>query len=236
MRELARLALSDDWTMAKGIEVLGAEDPDVAISAYEDGLVPLMEAESLERGRNGEFGPGMTALRTWLRPIAMKIAPTMETELSSDWLTAVAMALSDFPAKIAVQAARAALHIPMNYLNEVDGHVRVEAERLMERHRNALWRLRQMREEIERAARPPVPQLEAVEDVQPWTLEQARGTPAYLLDVGLRAGFISREIHDQVIAERQAVQGIEIFARILGSIAEAERIAAEAQPEPAGAT
>lgn len=186
MRDIAALALSDDWTMAEGIERLGDRSPCQAIAAYEAGMIPLVEAEP-------DFsGPGAKALRDWLKPIGMKLAPSMAPDVCSPWLTAVVMALSDFPAKVATQAARNAIRIPMQFLNEVDGHVRAEAEKLMERHRTALMRLRHMRDEIERAARPAQPQIAAPVDDAPMASNEIRALSPEFRRIGLAQGWITQ--------------------------------------------
>lgn len=187
MRELARLALSDEWTMAGGIALLGNNPAEAAIAAYDASLASLADTDPTLSGEAAR------ALRDWLKPIGMKIAPTMAPDVCSTWLTSVVMALSDFPPKVATQAARNAIHIPMQFLNEVDGHVRAEAERLMDRHRHALSRLRWMRDEIERAARPPVPMIEAPRADEPMTDAEIRALSPILRRIGLGQGWITQE-------------------------------------------
>lgn len=195
MREIARLALSDEWTMETGIKALNGCDPRQAIVAYEDSLTPLADAEP------SFDGPASKGLRDWLKPIGMKIAPTMAPEVCSTWLTAVVMALSDFPAKVATQAARNAIRVPMQFLNEVDGHVRTEAEKLMGRHRTALSRLHRMRAEIERAAQPAQPQIAAPLEDEPMTDAEIRALSPQFRRIGLERGWLTQE---QIDAADQA--------------------------------
>lgn len=196
MRELARLALSTEWTSEKGMAVLNGANPQDAIAAYEAGLKPLAEAEP------NFDGPGSKGLRDWLKPIGMKISPSMAPEVCSTWLTAVVMALSDFPAKVATQAARNAIRTPMQFLNEVDGHVRAEAEKLMETHRYALRRLRWMKEDIERAAKPQQPQIASPgEDGRPLTNAEIRALAPTFRRIGLANGWLTQEQIDAADAE-----------------------------------
>lgn len=201
MREAARLALSSDWTLSGALAALGGEDVPATIAAYEASMAPLGSVERLARSADGGFGPGFTALRQALKLIGMKIAPTMSAQQCDGWLSAVSIALSDFPAKVAVQAARAALHVPMSFLNEVDGHVRAEAVRLMERHDLALRRLRSMAAEIERAARPANPQLAAPAQDQRLTGAEIRALSGPFLRIGLEQGWVTQDEVDAAIAE-----------------------------------
>ncbi|WP_380873618.1 hypothetical protein [Sphingomonas sp. DBB INV C78] len=200
MRDAARLALSDDWTMETGLAALAGEDIRATVAAYEASMLPLQRAEDMgaiatDADGRPQFGPQMTAVRTWLKPLGMKIAPSMSPEQCAAWLTAVAMALSDFPARVIVKAAQAAIHIPMSFLNEVDGHVRKEAEAQMQRHATALARLKRMHAEIERAAEPKLPPSAGWENGEAprLTPEEIRRTPMWVLKLGIAAGDITQE-------------------------------------------
>jgi hypothetical protein len=199
MREVAQLALSEDWSIEAARQALAGDDIATTIQTYEAGLVPLADAESLERDEHDQFGPGMTMVRTWLKPIGMKIAPTMSEAQCSAWLTAVAMALSDLPAKVAAQAARAAIHIPMTFPNEVDGHVRAEALKIMDRHRRALRRLRALHDEIARAMHPQ-PVLTGPDPLTPFTADEIRKMTADVRSLGLKCGALTQQEIDAAFA------------------------------------
>ncbi|WP_404711503.1 hypothetical protein [Sphingomonas sp. MMS24-J13] len=199
MRDAARLALSFEWTLAGALDSLAGEDLGATITAYEASLAPLNEIERLERDENGHFGRWMTELRTWLKPIGMKISPTMSPEQCSAWLTAVAIALSDLPPKVATQAARAAIHIPMSFMNEVDGHVRAEAIKIMGRHKTALRRLHAMQAEILRAANPQ-PALSAPDPFERYTAEEIRRMSPHIRSIGLTCGALTQAEIDEADA------------------------------------
>lgn len=196
MREAAQIALAEDWTLAGAVAVVAGDDVDQALAGYEAGLAPLAETEP-------RFdGDGAAAVRQWLKPIGMKIAPAMGKEVAGDWLSAVMMALSDFPAKVIVQATRSAIRVPMQYLNEVDGQVRAEAEKIMARHRTALLRLRQMQEAIRRAAEPERPALAPPEDgATPLSPAELRALTPDLRRIGLAQGWITQEQLEAADAE-----------------------------------
>lgn len=199
MREAAQIALAPDWTLETALASLDGQDVGAALASYESGLVALAEAEpKLD-------GAGAAMVRKWLKPIGMKIAPAMGEDVAGDWLTAVMMALSDFPAKVTAQAARAAIRVPMQFLNEVDGHVRAEAERIMARHRTAVLRLRMMRDAIVRAAAPARPQLAAPEEgATPLSAAELRALKPDFRRIGLDQGWITQAELDAADAGHEA--------------------------------
>lgn len=203
MRELARLALSDHWSIEAGMAT--GEDAAAACRAYADSLLPLAETDPELTGK------AAIDARTWLKPIGMKIAPTMSADQCSAWLNAVMLALSDFPARVVMQAARIAIRTPMEFLNQVDGHVRAEAEKIMRRHRVAMVRLERLSVAIERANEPALPAPEGYEagDVPPMSIADIKATAtapggAGLLRIGLAQGFIEQADYDRAMRELSA--------------------------------
>lgn len=155
-------------------------------------------------------GDATAKVRTALKLIGMKIDPRMDEEQAMTWLTAVAMALSDFPWWVITAAVPAAIRVPMRFLNEVDGVVREKAEDVMRRHRVALYRLRALEREIANAAKP---KLEAPEgwdggDRPPPTKEELRKMARSelgitVLRLGLGNGHIAQEDFDAAISLRK---------------------------------
>jgi hypothetical protein len=200
MREAAQIALAEHWTLAEAVAAVDADDVAKALAGYEAGLTALATTEPMLDGG------GAAMVRKWLKPIGMKIAPAMGEDVAADWLTAVMMALSDFPAKVTAQASRLAIRVPMSFLNEVDGHVRAEAEKIMGRHRTAIARLKAMREEILRAATPPVPQIAPADDGATALSEaELRALKPDFRRIGLDHGWITQaELDAADAAGRQA--------------------------------
>jgi hypothetical protein len=180
--------LADGWSLAESVSLVTAAAVEAALERGEAAMLPLDRVEpKLD-------GAGAADVRMWLKPIGMKIAPSMGEEVCRTWLSAVVMALSDFPASAVAAAARSAIRIPMQYLNEVDGHVRIEAEKEMQRRRTALRRLRLMLDEIMRASAPEQPLLQAPEDgATPLSPAELRALPAHLRRLGLNAGWVTQE-------------------------------------------
>jgi hypothetical protein len=92
----------------------------------------------------------------------------------------------------------------MAFLNEVDGHVRAEAERIMggTGRRSAA---EAMREAIARAAAPERPQLPAPEDgATPLSPAELRALTPELRRMGLAQGWVTQAALDAADAEREA--------------------------------
>jgi len=183
------------------VEAAQAGNVPAAIADYEGWLAKTLAVR--EPAFDGEHSK---RVRNALKLIGMKIDPKMDMEQCATWLTAMTVALSNLPPLVIVEAAGAAIHIPMRFLNEVDQHVRTEAEKIQGRHRVALIRLRQMQAEIERASQPKLegPPTEPKE----YTLDEWRKIRAYrdglgarLLDLALSGGRISQEDFDTINRE-----------------------------------
>lgn len=72
-------------------------------------------------------GPASNQLGDILRPVGAKIAPHLSGEQATAWRKAMVMALSDLPADVAITAARAVIHQPMQFLSEVEIAIRKQA-------------------------------------------------------------------------------------------------------------
>jgi len=186
------------------IALADAEGVDVGevISAYERRLA-LSLAD-----RDPMFNGDATAkVRTALKLIGMKIDPRMDEEQAMTWLTAVAMALSDFPWWVITAAVPDAIRVPMRFLNEVDGVVREKAEAVMSRHRVALIRLRALEREIADAAKPKLTAPEGWNGgerppLKPDELRKLGGSTLgrAVLEMGRSAGHVSQEDFDAAIS------------------------------------
>lgn len=187
--ELAILALdSTGWTPERALEVGG--DPQQAILALKAREVPLKDAEP-------EGGKRTAELKSALGLIGAKIAPTMSVEQSAAWAAAMVMALSDLPAAFALRGARDALHVPIRFMNEVEGAVREKADAARERHLTALHRLRRFKRDIESAGKPKL----AAPEVPPITQDGINAMPLELRRMGLRLGHITQEQFDIAAAK-----------------------------------
>jgi hypothetical protein len=217
-RELARVALQPSWSLRDCMAEAAAGDVAEAIAGYEAGLLPLSALDPcLAEPR--KRSDAARAVCTALRPTGAKLAPHLSPAQADAWIDGVLLSLSKWPPRVAAAAARAAVHEPFRFIGDVDAKLHELAATIDRKHRNALFRLRRLAEEIERAANPP-PRLEAPEEeTQPWPIEEARRLNPSLLAIGLRQGFIAEDVHDRVIAERRAVAAIGMLARALAETA-----------------
>lgn len=214
--ELARTALDPSWSLRDCMAEAGAADVAEAIAGYEASLQPLSAADPCLADPKRRSAAAR-AVCTALRPTGAKLAPHLSSAQAEAWIDGVLLSLSKWPPRVAAAAARAAVHEPFRFIGDVDARLHELAANIDRKHRNALFRLRRLAEEMERAANPP-PALPPPEEIQPWTLVEARTLNPSLLAIGLRQGFILREVHDRVIEERGAVAVIAAFARRTGEL------------------
>lgn len=178
-RDLLREVLAPGWKLPAPAEI----DP----ASVERAIAEIESTRPLAQEEPKLDGPGATALADALRPIGAKIMPTMDREASQVWRAAIVMALSDLPGRAALYGLRKAIHRPMQFLNEVDGVAREFAQESIDRQAQALFRLKLMRKEIERAANPPP----ALEPPPPkvWTQEEVDATNASFRALGLKTRY-----------------------------------------------
>jgi hypothetical protein len=215
-RELARTALQPSWSLRDCLGQAAAADVSEAIAGYEASLEPLSAADPcLADPRRRSVAA--RAVCTALAPTGAKLAPHLSPAQAEAWIDGVLLSLSKWPPRVAAAAARAAVHEPFRFIGDVDARLHELAAGIDRKHRNALFRLRRLAEEMERAANP-APTLAPPEEPEPWPIEEARRLNPSLLAIGLRQGFVARDVHDRVIAERRAVAGIAAFARMMGEM------------------
>lgn len=182
--ELATLALDTrSWSLDRAAQL--EADPAAAIAALKAREVPL-------NGEEPAGGRKAGVLKQSLGVLGVKIAPTMSQDQAEAWTTAVAMALADLPAAFSIRGAKDALHVPMKFLNEVEGVVREKAEDARVRHQAAIYRLRQFERQIRAATKPALPKPEVPEMTQ----EAINAMPRSLLDLGLKLGHLTQEQYD----------------------------------------
>ena len=162
-KALAALALNSERL---DVSAFSAADCGDALEIAQRWQVPLKELEpgGMVRDDAAELGfrfDGMTArLVDALRPLGIKIAPTMSAQQAGAWLAVMVAALSDLPPRVAIRASQDAIHHPMQFINEVEAAVRERAEQVSARYSLALRRLEKMQREIMEASKPPRPLLE----------------------------------------------------------------------------
>lgn len=136
------------------------------------------------------------ALTSRLNPLAAKIAPTMSKDQAAAWRNAMLDALADLPAMIGLTAAKRAIHVPMTFVNEVEGVVRKIAAEISDARRDAIARLERLIADLERANQPALPTTPD-EDVPPPTPEQIRAMKPEWIELGLTKGYLTQEMIDE---------------------------------------
>lgn len=151
-----------------GLLAMVGEHGNEALAVARAWLVPLKVGEpgGTVRDDDSELGfrfegHATARLVDALRPIGIKIAPTMAPQQVGAWLAAMVAALSDLPPRVAVRAAEQAIHVPMQFPNEVEKIIRAKAEPIQIRYELAVRQLERLQREIEKGAKPPLPRLPA---------------------------------------------------------------------------
>lgn len=195
-RELAALALDvSGWTEDAAFK---AVENGALVDAAADRLAMLaMPASKVEPNGmvDGKRGPRTDKLIGALSMIGAKIAPTMSQEQTQVWIAAMCKALSDLPFAFAQKGAEDAIHVPMKFLNEVEGVIREKSKLAEDRHQMATRRLLWLKREIAEAARPKLPPLPPPEPRE-MTQDHINAMPKPLLLAGLNAGYITQEQFD----------------------------------------
>lgn len=194
--------LPDRELLARAFDLsapLTGGDVEGALSLLDGWLRPLKLAEPVAMVRDERAdlgfrfeGDGTARLVDALRPLGMKVNPTMEPRQVGGWLAAMVAALSDLPSRVVVRAAQDAIHTPVRFLNEIEGVVRERAEPIHSRYRVARLRLEAFRREMARAATPALPPPE------PMSEADLQAMPEPLRKVGLAAGWIEQDADGRI--------------------------------------
>lgn len=194
--------MGTDFSISKGRELApgGALKVAATIAAYEHSMRPLKDGEPDLRG------PASDALAKALSLIAGKVNPSISIEQGNVWRSAMIMALSDLPPRVAIAAAKEAMHVPMRFLNEVEAVIREKAEPIFARHREAIHRLRRLQAYLEKPAsnllsapegyeRGDVPDLTDDEIIKIGGGELGRS----MLKIGVSKGYLTQERYDRLV-------------------------------------
>jgi len=173
------------WTTSTALELAQAIGPDAiaaALAQVELNLAPVPREPEPRAQWN-------KAMDECLRRLAVKIAPGMSPAQSEEWRKVMVAALRDLPAMVALTAAKRALHVPMQFMNQIEDAVRNAAAQVITEHRIATERLRLLAIQMKQAG------LSRIEDrrADPLTeAEIAALTPA-MRAMGLKCGAITQE-------------------------------------------
>lgn len=134
------------WVMA----AIDFGDPNEYWRAEDQRVTPEQRAQlpiALDRAEQALTGfdrQTLPRLRELLKPIGAKISPTMSQEQAAAWMSGLLTALSDVPYDLLDSGIRAAVHVPMRFLSEVEGVIRDVIEPEFRSRRIVCQRLRQL--------------------------------------------------------------------------------------------
>lgn len=189
-------------------------DGALALATVEPGAIPTarqrveqqLEAVPADGERRAQWE---SALDERLRRLAVKIAPGMSVAQADAWRKVMTEALGDLPAMVALTAAKRAIHRPMQFLNEIEGVVREIAADMITRRKLALLRLDALRDEIERASQPKLPDPAR----EPWTEERVGDANAIFARLGIKTRYrlVDGEVEpfEVVVAAMETSEGGE---------------------------
>jgi hypothetical protein len=213
-RELGALAL--DFRSVLPLDTTA--DIPATIAGLQAGLKPLKEVEPGAMVRDPDQsigfrfeGAATSKLADALRPIGMKLNPTMSPEQVGGWLAAMIASLSDLPARVVIRGANDALHVPIRFFPEVEGVIREKAQPHAQRYRVAIMRLGRLMREIAEAAKPklPPPDLGPPPGPDDWARMARSDLGRSLLRIGLGNGYLSQEQFDAAMASHEPTEEVD---------------------------
>ncbi len=131
-----------------------------------------------------------------LRRLAVKVSPGMSPAQGEEWRKVMVDALADLPAMVALTAGKRALHVPMQFMNEIEPAIRAAAAQVIAERNLAIERLRLLAVQMRQAG---LPRLEDRRSDPLTAAEIAAMTPA-MREMGLKCGAITQEQIDAATA------------------------------------
>lgn len=199
LRDLAWKALSLLTSTTDRVVAELGDDAGAAIAAAIAKTEHELRAVPADGDHRSEW---VHALDERLRRLAVKVAPTATPAQTVEWRNAMADALSDLPAMIALTAARNAIHRPFRFIGDIEAGVREIAADLLAERQIRLRGLDRMRGEIERAMKAatslPAPAADA-----PISPELIRAMKPEMRRMGLKAGFITAADVEAAMADHR---------------------------------
>lgn len=131
-----------------------------------------------------------------LRRLAVKVSPGMSPAQTKEWRTVMTRALRDLPGMIALTAAKRALHVPMQFMNQIEDAVRTAAAQVIAERRLAIERLRLLAVQMRQAHIPRIEDRRA----DPLTDAEIAAMSPTMRAMGLKTGAITQEQIDAAVA------------------------------------
>lgn len=191
------------WTTERATELAGQIGPTAvadAIARIEEQLAPVPRDKD-------QRDAWRTALDERLRRLALKVSPGMSPAQTAPWRDVMTEALADLPAMVALTAAKRAIHVRMQYMNQVEDAVRDMAALVIAERKIAIERLRMLAIQMRQAAMPRLVNRRA----DPLTTAEIAAMSADVRDMGLKCGAITQDQIDEAFppVDQQETEGSE---------------------------
>lgn len=185
-RQLARASLA--WPF--DVEALAATADRQAVALALDGYrSAMLPAKSLTKA---ERAPDQQTLAKSLRSIGLRLRPDFSEDQARMWIASIVEALEDQPLRIALAAARDAMHVPIRFPGEVHA---VIVER-SESHRLAYERaIRNLEKLLKRLDHPPLITAsdEAKAEARDLEIADLQTMPSHMRSLGLSGGWLAED-------------------------------------------
>lgn len=178
-REVARAALSWPFDAA----ALAPQTPrEVVVDAIDGFRKAMIPANRLTKGERKE---DQATLAKIIRSIGLRMRPDFSEDQARMWIASMVESLEDQPMRIAIAAARDALHHPMQFPGEVHGVMLEKAKPHIANYQRALHNLEKLLREIDAPRK-----IEASPEAQLMSDTELQEMPEPLRLMGINAGWL----------------------------------------------
>lgn len=205
-REIARAVLA--WPFDP--HVLAASTPraavETALANYRKAMIPANRLTKAERQDDQK------ALATLIRSIGLRLRPEFSEDQAQAWIASIVEALDDQPLRLALAAAREAVHAPIRFPGEVHPTIleKIAAHRLT--YERAMRNLDALLKAID--APPAIPvSPEAKAKAEQMSIDELQRMPPHLRSFGLAGGWIVEEPDGSLRWATDAEQEAEAIRR-----------------------
>ncbi len=179
-REIARAITAWNADLGQLARSTTPQAIDEAIASYEQALIPMQSRTAAERL------PDQQQLAKFIGSIGARIRPDFSEAQAQLWIQGMVDALDHLPARIALQSAREARHIPIEFPGQVLGKILEIAEKHLATHRARIARLKRLRTIAEQS-----PAIEASPEAKDLASQQElRAMSPELAKLGIAGGWL----------------------------------------------
>lgn len=216
-RQLSRAVASYSQDLAALAQGTSREAVVIAIEGFEQAMIPMCKIQLAQRQ------PDMKELAKVIGMIGVRVRPDFDQRQAENWTAAMVDALDNYPARIAIAAARDAKHEPIEFPGQVLAIIQKKAESHMLSYRN---RIRRLKDLLRMLDHPPLIEAsdEAKAEAQLLSEQELQDMPSHLRDLGITGGWIienddgsirwanedEQEAHQRQMDERRITRAREV--------------------------